>query len=258
MSGRADREGDAAPTRRDGLAGVAGPFGGPDAADPGEPDGPADAADHVVPFAEVERSRRGPPPTSVPPDGPAASHPPTAAGVEAVGRSRPFWLVLVAAGSVAAVAAVATTAVWWSSRSDGSGLAASVLGVVALTGLALATWKLVQIHRVQRLVTDHPWRARTGHHDVARVQGRDRRTLRHISFVTIDHTGVDPEATCPLATLHWSAGPPPAGPVDLWVAGDPTRHAVVSLPGGADVLLATGTRWGFRERFFRDRLVRRG
>ncbi|WCO68955.1 hypothetical protein PO878_09485 [Iamia majanohamensis] len=197
-------------------------------------------------------------PTSLIPEGPAAEHPPTADGLEAVTRSLPRWLVLLAASTAVAVAAVVTVAVWLSSGSEGAGRAAPVLGVVALAGLALSGWKLAQIRRVRHLLAAHLWQARTGQYGIARVTGRAGRTLRHISFVTIEDTGNEGEATCPLATLHWSLGPPPIGPVDLWVAGDPTRHAVVSQPGGADVVLATGTQWAFRERLFRRHLGRPG
>ncbi len=109
-----------------------------------------------------------------------------------------------------------------------------VFGVVAVQ-VGASTW------RARRLVTEHPWIARTGTFgvEVRTVStGKSSSRKQRTEVLLLHADGRRPEALCRLTPVHWEGGPPPAGPLDVWVAGEPPDPAVITRPGGRDLVSA--------------------
>lgn len=179
----------------------------------------------------------------LPPPGPAIEHGPTreALGVHA---RRPWWFL---------GAAVASFAV-----SGGLGAAGAADSVwlfplaVAVAGVTLAVWFGLRWRWMRAVLRASPWVPRRGRHFVTGWGDSRQATI----LVEADEHGPEVMGGVPEGRAIARDITPVDGPLDLWLAGDPDRGAVVTVDG-TTIAPFTQSRWGWWRRHLRARIATR-
>jgi hypothetical protein len=174
-------------------------------------------------------------PDEVPP-GPALDHGPTAA---AVGRHRNRAVAWGGVGAI--ILAVSSAGLARSGWESGLWLRVGGIGLGLLLGGGVLVGRWLRLRGTLRR---HPWVLRRAHHVVAGV-GKYRRGV-----VLLEAEGGHAEVVCEVSEMQGRRRvlAREDGPLELWVAGDPTSRAAAAPPGAPDVvpLREPWTAWGRR------------
>lgn len=180
---------------------------------------------------------------TTPPAGPAIGHEPTRAAL-AVHARRPAWFL----GGAVGAAALGTLLILVGA-SDRLWLFAFSFGCA---GVVLAVWFAFRVRWIRAVLRTSPWVARRGRHHVTGYGKYRQATI----LIEADEHGPEVMGAVPegraIATDITSVD----GPLDLWLAGDPSEGAVVTVDGTVLAPLKQSSS-GWWRRHLRARIAKR-